>query len=57
MKNVPIVPIEEKNKFNNTRKLTVGFDRAMSNIYKNNIFPTLPYAVVEIRDITKPACV
>jgi hypothetical protein len=42
----------EKNKFNDKGKLSVVFNRAMSNMYKNNIFPTLPCAVVEIHDIT-----
>ncbi len=36
-----IVPFEKKieqNKFNNKRKLSVVFDRAMSNVYENNNF-------------------
>jgi hypothetical protein len=32
----------DKNKFNNKRKLSVVFDRAMSNVHENNIFLTLP---------------
>ena len=42
----------EKNKFNDKGKISVAFNRAMSNMYRNNIFPTLPGAVVEIHHIT-----
>ncbi len=41
-----------KNKFSDRRKLSVVFDRAMSSVYENNIFPTLPYDMVEIHNIT-----
>jgi hypothetical protein len=34
------------------KKLSVVFDRAMSNVYKNKIFPTLPCDMVEIHNIT-----
>jgi len=57
MKNIIIVPFEktiDKDKFNNKRKLSVVFDRAMSNVYKNNIFLILPCVVVEIHDIKQP---
>ncbi len=50
MKNTVIIPFEKK-KFDNKRKLGVVFDRTMSNIYENNIFPTLLCAVVKIDDI------
>jgi hypothetical protein len=33
------------------KKRSVIFDRAMSNVYENNIFPTLPCVVVDIHDI------
>jgi hypothetical protein len=36
----------DKNKFNDKKKLSVAFDRAMPDVYENNIFPTLPFAVV-----------
>ena len=42
----------DKNKFNDRKKLSVVFDRAMSNVYENNIFPTLPCDMVEIHNIT-----
>jgi hypothetical protein len=42
----------DKNKFNNKRKLSVVFYRTMSNVYENNIFPTLLCVVVEIQEIT-----
>jgi hypothetical protein len=32
-------------------KLNVVFDRAMSNVYENTIFPTLLYDMVEIHNI------
>jgi hypothetical protein len=41
-----------KNKFSDKGKLSVVFDRAMSSVYENNIFPTLPYGVVEIHDLS-----
>ncbi len=41
----------DKNKFNDRRKLSVAFDRAMSNVYENSIFPTLPCDMVEIHNI------
>ncbi len=42
----------DKNKFNDRKKLSVVFDRAMSNVYENNIFPTLPCDMVENHNIT-----
>jgi hypothetical protein len=42
----------DKNKFNDRKKLIVEFDRVMSNMYENNIFPKLPCDMVEIHDIT-----
>jgi hypothetical protein len=42
----------DKNKFHIRKKVSVVFDRAMSNVYENNVFPTLPYATVEIHTIT-----
>jgi hypothetical protein len=39
-------------KFNNSKKRSVLFDRAMSNVYENNIFPTLSGDMVEIHNIT-----
>ena len=41
----------DRNKFNNKGKLSVVFDRAIPNVYENNIFPTLPCAMAEIREI------
>jgi hypothetical protein len=41
-----------KNKFNDNGQASVVISRAVSNMYKNNIFPTLPGAVVEIHDFT-----
>ncbi len=41
----------DKNKFNDKKELSVIFDRAMSNVYKNNIFPTLPCDMMEWHDI------
>jgi len=40
---MPIVPFAKKfnkNKFNDRKKLSVVFDRAMSNVYENNILIT-----------------
>ncbi len=42
----------DKNKFNDRGKLSVVFDRAMSNVYENTIFPTLLCDMVEIHNIT-----
>ncbi len=42
----------DKNKFNGRKKLSVVFDRPMSNVYEKNIFPTLPCAAVEIHENT-----
>jgi hypothetical protein len=42
---------KSKKKFNDKKKLSVVFDRAMSNVYENNIFPTLPCYTVEIHDV------
>jgi hypothetical protein len=42
----------DKNKFHDREKLSVVFDRAMSNVYENTIFPTLLCDMVEIHDIT-----
>jgi hypothetical protein len=43
---VPIVPFAGKNgkkiKLLIKKKPSVAFDKVMSNVYKNNIFPTLP---------------
>jgi hypothetical protein len=33
------------------KKLSVVFDTAMSNVYENNIFPTLPCDMVDIHNI------
>jgi hypothetical protein len=55
VKSAPIVPFKKKideNKFNDRKKLSVVFDRAMSNMYENNIFPTLTCDMVEIHNIT-----
>jgi hypothetical protein len=41
----------DKNKFRDRKKLSVIFDRETSNVYENNIFPTLPCVAVEIHDI------
>jgi len=41
-----------KNKFIDRKKLSVVFDRVISNVYENNIFPTLSCNMVEIHDIT-----
>jgi hypothetical protein len=41
-----------KNKFNDRKKLSVVFDRVMSNMYENTIFPTLPCDMVRIHNIT-----
>jgi hypothetical protein len=41
-----------KNKVSDKGKLSVVFDTAMSNMYKNNIFPTLPCGIVEIHDLS-----
>ncbi len=50
------VPSMRKNKFNARTKLSLAFDRSVLNMYKNNIFPTLPCVVVEIHDITADFC-
>ena len=42
----------DKNKFNDRKKLSVAFDRAMSNVYENTIFPTLLCEIAEIHNIT-----
>jgi hypothetical protein len=42
----------EKNKFNDKKKLSAVVDRAMSVVYENDIFPTLPYDMVDIHSIT-----
>jgi hypothetical protein len=34
------------------KKLSVVFDRALSNVYENNIFPTLTRDMVEIHNRT-----
>jgi hypothetical protein len=55
VKCAPIVPFEkkiDKNKFNDKKKLSVVFDRAISNVYKNTIFLTLPCGMVKIHNIT-----
>ncbi len=39
-----------KDKFNNKRKLSIVFDKTMSNLYETNAFPTIPYAVIEIHE-------
>jgi hypothetical protein len=49
---VPFAKTIDKNKFNIRKKVSVVFDRAMLNVYENNIFPTLPYTTVEIHTIT-----
>jgi hypothetical protein len=41
----------DKNKSDERKKFRVRFDRVMSNVYENNIFFTVPCAVVEIHDI------
>jgi hypothetical protein len=46
-----------KNKFSDRGKLSVVFDRAMSSVYENNIFPTLPYDMVEIHNTTSQKAV
>ncbi len=51
MKSVPFVPFVEKNKFHGRKKLNVVLDRAMSNVYENTIFLTLPCDMVEIHNI------
>jgi hypothetical protein len=33
------------------KKLSVVFDRAMSNVYENDIFPTFPCDMVDIHGI------
>jgi hypothetical protein len=42
----------EKNSFNDKGRVGVVISRAMLNVYKNNILPTLSGAVVEIHDFT-----
>lgn len=32
--------VQDKNKFNDRKKSSIVFDRAMSNVYENNVFPT-----------------
>jgi hypothetical protein len=49
---VPFAKRIDKNQSNDRKKLYVVFDRAMSNVYENNIFSTLPYDMVEIHNIT-----
>jgi len=49
-----MIPFEkkiEKNQVANKKKASVAFDRVMSNIYENNIFPILPHVLVEIHDL------
>jgi hypothetical protein len=46
----------ERNKLNDKEKVTVVFNGAMSNMYKNNIFPTLPCTLVEIHNIAPNFC-
>ncbi len=41
----------DKNKFHYREKLSVVFDRAMSTVYENTIFPTLLCDIVEIHNI------
>jgi hypothetical protein len=51
----PMVPFAkkiDKNKSNDRKKLSVVFDRAMSNVYENIIFPAPPCDMVEIHNIT-----
>ena len=56
MKSAPIVPFAKKKliKINLTigKKLSIIFDKAMSNVYENTIFPTLLYGMVKIHNIT-----
>jgi meiotically up-regulated gene 157 (Mug157) protein len=55
VKSAPIVTFAkkiDKNKFNDRKKLSVVFDKAMSNMYENTIFSTLPCEMVEIHNIT-----
>ena len=53
MKGTPIVPFEkiEKNIFHNKNKVSVVFNRVMSIVYENDIFPIFPYGTVEIHHI------
>ena len=51
---MPIGPFEkkiEKNKFHNKNKLSVVFNRVLSIVYENDIFPTFPCGTVEIHHI------
>ena len=51
MKNAPILPFGESNRkkcFNGKGKVSVVVNKTMLNMYKNNIFPTLPCTEVEI---------
>jgi hypothetical protein len=55
VKSAPFVPFAKKinkNKFNDSKKVSVVLDRAMSNMYENTIFPTLSCDMVEIHNIT-----
>jgi hypothetical protein len=40
-----------ENKFHDNGNLGVLFGRTISNMCKNNIFPTVPCALVKIQDI------
>jgi hypothetical protein len=44
--------IIEKNKFNDKKKLSAVVDRAMSIVYENDIFPTLPCNMGDTHNIT-----
>jgi hypothetical protein len=38
-----------KNKVANKKKPSVAFDRAISNVYENNIFPKLSHVLADSR--------
>jgi hypothetical protein len=39
-------------KVTNKKKTSVAFNRAISNVYENNIFPTLSHVLTEIHNLS-----